>query len=348
MNIPEIIKTEIAQSIGLKSDSLRITLRKPLDFYTNRLYDLCSDGRHFIVKEYLVVKELEVAPLREYCSLQLLAPLDIAPQPVFYDPTVGPIVVYEYMDGEMWDRQPITSGHLQQLAEIWLSINTAPAGWLARGAERRVHEVEDRFLQQLKRYRDWTIQEYPNGKQIAQSCLELLERRHPVFQELSDFTAQFCFCRADPRFANVIQRPDGRLGLVDWEDSGLRDPAKELADILTHPNQEDLANWDDWQAFVKPYLEYHNRADRTVTRRMQLYLVILPLFWFTGLIRQGMKLAASAELATWTVNGLPANERLSRYLARAIAWPEMDYHKALADLGAITFFPDGDGYGWNT
>jgi thiamine kinase-like enzyme len=28
------------------------------------------------------------------------------------------------------------------------------------------------------------------------------------------------FCRADPRFANVITRPDGRLAMVDWEDSG--------------------------------------------------------------------------------------------------------------------------------
>jgi len=59
-----------------------------------------------------------------------------------------------------------------------------------------------------------------------------------------------CFCRSDARFANVIARPDGRVGLVDWEDSGLRDPARELADLLHHPNQEDLIDAEGWQPFL--------------------------------------------------------------------------------------------------
>jgi thiamine kinase-like enzyme len=44
----------------------------------------------------------------------------------------------------------------------------------------------------------------------------------------------------DPRFATVIQGPDGHLTLVDWEASGLLDPASDIACLLTHPNQEDL------------------------------------------------------------------------------------------------------------
>jgi thiamine kinase-like enzyme len=65
--------------------------------------------------------------------------------------------------------------------------------------------------------------------------------------------APLVFCRSDPRCANVIARPDGRLGLGDWEDSGLRDPGREVADLLLHPNQEDLVAGPVWDAFLRPY-----------------------------------------------------------------------------------------------
>ena len=34
-----------------------------------------------------------------------------------------------------------------------------------------------------------------------------------------------------------------------------------------------------------------------------------------------------------------ADERLRRYLARGLAWPEADFGKALKDLSGVTFFP---------
>src|SRR5712691_10851101 len=87
-----------------------------------------------------------------------------------------------------------------------------------------------------------------------------------------------CFCRSDPRFANVIARPDGRLGLVDWEDCGLRDTAREVADLLLHPNQEDLLGWREWQAFLQPYID-GRRSDADFERRLQAYLAVFPIFW---------------------------------------------------------------------
>jgi len=50
--------------------------------------------------------------------------------------------------------------------------------------------------------------------------LEALDRSLINARRFVSTDKPLCFCRSDARFANVIARPDGRLGLVDWEDSG--------------------------------------------------------------------------------------------------------------------------------
>ena len=120
MDVPEIFRTKIAEAIGIHSKEHSISLRKPLDFQSNRLYDIWADRSHFIAKEYLKPNEFEAAPLREYQALRLLSSLDIAPQPIYYEPSTGPIVVYEYMEGEMWDRRVPTAADLSKLKDVWL------------------------------------------------------------------------------------------------------------------------------------------------------------------------------------------------------------------------------------
>jgi len=63
---------------------------------------------------------------------------------------------------------------------------------------------------------------------IVRLSLEVLDRSLTDARDFVSTEAPLCFCRSDARFANVIARPDGRLGLVDWEDSGLRDRAVEV------------------------------------------------------------------------------------------------------------------------
>ena len=340
MSIPETLTTEIAKIAGVKSTELQISLREPLDFQSNRLYDIWGSNLHFIAKEYLKPDELTVAPLREYKSLQLLSSFDIAPQPIFFEPDLAPIVVYKYMDGEMWDRRPVSAANLSNLVDVWLKINSVSVDWISRGSERTLQTIGEELRQWLTDYLKWSSVEFASGKRAAEMCLHLLENRDKIIKELSENTPIPCFCRSDPRFANVIQRPNGRLGLVDWEDSGLRDPAREVADLLTHPNQEDLLRWNEWQVFVEPYINARKKIDREISRRLHLYLAVYPLFWLTILLRHGIKLTSTGQLAGWTINGLPGNIKLRRYLARALAWPNMEYESTLKELESLEFFPD--------
>jgi hypothetical protein len=170
--------------------------------------------------------------------------------------------------------------------------------------------------------------------------LELMDARHDTVLALAEIPPVLCFCRSDARFANVISRPDGRLGMVDWEDSGLRDPARDVADLQAHANQEDLLSPAEWEAFLRPYLAARSVADPTLSERIHLYLAIFPIFWLWLLIGRGLSLANSGKLGGWTISGLPPNQRLRRYLARAIAWPDRVFHRQLALLADVTFFPE--------
>ncbi len=338
----------VARLADVAPSGLRIKNRPPLDHQSNRLYDACADGRHLLVKEYLKPDEFATAPLYEHRALEILASLDVAPRPVGvelgYTSDIGPLVVYEYLNGEMWDRQKPSAAQLAALAEVWLKIHTLTSDqiWDARGINDSVVRRTERFRANFVAYHAWTEAAYPAGTTAAARCLDILARHWPVAEEMDGLLRQpypRYFCRSDARFANVIQRPDGRLGLVDWEDCGLRDPARELSDLMYTPNQEDLMEPAEWRAFLDPYLAALEPRDADLGQRLHLYAAIYPLFWLSTLFRIGLERAQNGSLAGWNVNGMPANVRLRRYLARGLAWPASDFSAELAALSDIPFFP---------
>ncbi len=336
-----LIEAIITQALGTGAV---IQERTPLTFQSNQLFDVWHNGRHHIAKYFLKDDELLDAPRREFGALRLLSQLDIAPQPVFYDPDLGPVVIYEFLDGTMWDRTRPTAVQLQQLANLWLTLNNLPPDglWLSRGMERSMQDVSTMFHSYLQNYEVWATDHFQPGLASVPHCWALLARLPTIldsFAQLPD--PRLFFCRSDPRFANVIQRPDGRLALVDWEDCGLRDPARDTADLLTHPNQEDLLSEEEWEAFLRPYTTARRKTDPHFNERVHHYLALFPIFWLVGLLNYGVSRAeAGKSLVNWQTNGLPVNIRLRRFLAQAQAWPAKATATDLASLAKLNFFPD--------
>ena len=91
---------------------------------------------------------------------------------------------------------------------------------------------------------------------------------------------------------------------------------------------------------MQPYLAVRGELDPHLQDRMRLYLALFPLFWLAVLAREGMRLAAAGQLASWNVHGLPANQKLRRYLARNLAWPEVDFLALVETIREVVFFPD--------
>jgi aminoglycoside phosphotransferase (APT) family kinase protein len=333
-----------ARLSGAPPDTVRIAQRAPLTFQSNRLYDIHIGDRHWIAKEFLKPDEFDEAPRREYDALRLVASVDIAPQAVHIEPYTGdalPLVLYEFMPGAMWDRYTPTPAELAQLADLWLTKHsvTRPDLWPARGFEQGFEAMPARLEADISRYSDWAHVNYPPGADAVRLLHAALDRSAQVLERLGVLPPQLCFCRSDARFANVIRRPDGRLGLVDWEDSGLRDPASDVAELMSHPNQEDLLGPEDWQSFLTPYLTAMTPDDTRIAERLHLYQMLFPLFWLAVLVAYGVRRAKADQLAGWHINSLPPNVRLRRYLARTNAWPAASFEDEVAALADVTFFP---------
>jgi aminoglycoside phosphotransferase (APT) family kinase protein len=266
--------------------------------------------------------------------------MDIAPRPLFYDPAVGPVVVYEFLAGAMWDRRVPAGRELAALADLWVAIHGLPIEnlWVGRGQARNSPTLVERLRAPIESYAAWADRSGDTARRAAaRACRKALERGLADGLPLIPAMAPLCFCRSDARFANVIARPEGRVGLVDWEDSGLRDPARELADLLHHPNQEDLLTPDAWRAFLDIYLPSRG-ADAGFGERLRGYLALFPVFWLGVLLAEGMRRAESRTLDGWLINELDPNLRLQRYVARGLAWPDLDPTPKLNQVADVTFF----------
>jgi hypothetical protein len=340
--MPPYLVATMSRATGLGLSSCRIEVRPPLAHQSNRLYDVWAGERHLIAKEFLDLDQIHEAPAREFRALRLLSPHDIAPQPVYFDAAVAPVVVYEYVDGVMWDRRTPTSHELAHLAELWIRVNslTLDGSITSTGYERWFVENQPSFGAAFDLYAQWAKARFAPGQRAAKTCLELLQQRQVLFHALATSSPALCFSQSDARFSNIIRRPDGRLAIVDWEDSGLHDPIGDVADLMMHANQEDLLSPSEWQAFVHPYLAARTMIDPDAAERLRSYIGIICLYWLVILLGRGVRLAERGALVGWTVNGMSVNQRLRRFLARAIAWPDLNPDLALETVGDMVFFPD--------
>ena len=232
--------------------------------------------------------------------------------------------------------------HLTDTAGLW----DARAYERMRGKRALERRLES-YRAQFGAYRTWAEAEFKPALPAARLCLRLVGGLRGAVQELQACgaatcagKAHACFCRSDPRFANVIRRPDGRLAMVDWEDSGLHDPACELADVMTHPYQEDLLTDEGWRPLVEPYLAAQSARDPGLARRVELYLALFPAHWLAVSIRRGIQAGKAGGTIGWVSHGMSFNQRLRRYLARGLAWPERDYSRELASLSGLVFFAE--------
>ncbi len=333
-----------ADVLSADASTIEIKRRPPLDVQSNCLYEASDGSQRIILKQFLKPDEFRESPLREFRALELLSDLDIAPQPRAYiphQPDRKPIVVYDYMDGQMWDRRIPTAGELSHLSALWIQISEieSDALWVSRNYEHSTSDVWKGVRKMLQNYSRWAKSSFEPAIKTAQLCRVLGDLRLEVVEELSQYKVPLCFCRSDPRFANVISRPGDKLGMVDWEDSGLRDPALDLADIMTHPNQEDLLSPLQWRAFLSPYLESRGQIDDTLSERLHLYRGLLSVWWLVILLNEGMRRFSAGQLNNWRIHGMSPNLKLRRYLARALTWPDSEFDEKIGHLEENRFFP---------
>ncbi len=340
------IAAVVSHALKLPPGEIRIRPLAPLAHQSNHLYEARAEGVIYMVKEFRKPDELYDAPAREIFAMEALATRDIAPWPVAHippgrlGPGQWPVVVYRRMDGEMWDRRAPTPADMQALARLWLTVSEVPIDEAprARGIADGAGRLLDRLPRILQRYADWAREAAPHCLPMARALEQVGLRAEAAAAELHGLPAREVYCRSDARFSNVIARPDGRLGMVDWEDCGVGDPAQFVADLRIGPNQEDLISDAAWQSFSGLYLGALGRRDPTLARRVALYELLVASLWLGWMAERVLAEAGVGPVRPWAMNTMPATERGRRFLARALAWPDDDFDAALARLSGYRFF----------
>ena len=132
------VQNAVAHAIGRPPLEDEIIIRTAAPHQSNRLYDIRIENRHLIAKEFWRA-DLPDAARHECEALRFLESLQLAPVPVFFDPNVGPVVVYRYMEGEMWDRRMPSAAELRALAEAWLQFHCLSADGRVAAVSVRLH-----------------------------------------------------------------------------------------------------------------------------------------------------------------------------------------------------------------
>lgn len=344
----EQIRQRVHEISNIPLQDITISARKRLDYQSNNLYDVHFGESHWIAKEFATEDEFLDSPAREYNALKLLAPFDIAPVAIdtmSYPDFERPVVIYEFMPGEMWDRRKPSQDELKHLAEVWLITHQATKKdlWLSRGWDEALDARLQRHRMFYNRYFDWAEAHFPEGIPYVKGIYKLYETHADIIQNLKNSNPTLLFSRSDPRFANIIARPDGRIGFVDWEDSGLRSPARTIADLFIHPNQEDLLSDAEWQVFLDTYVSGYPAQTDNLRDLIHWDRLLGALGWLGGLLHMGVRKAQQGNLAGWHINGMPANQRLQRYYARAIGWADDSFELQLETVRDVRFFPEHPG-----
>jgi hypothetical protein len=171
------VREAIARATGFDTRSLTVRRRPPMPHQANRLYDVWAAEQHLIAKEYLSDVERN-APSNEYRSLHLVQRLEIAPRPVFFDPSVGPVVLYQFMDGDMWDRRVPSALELEALADLWVDLQAIPIEglWVALGQAQNSPTLVARLRAPIERYVGWAASRDAARREAADVAVAVLER----------------------------------------------------------------------------------------------------------------------------------------------------------------------------
>ncbi len=70
---------------------------------------------------------------------------------------MGPVVVYAFLAGEMWDRRVPSAVDLEALADVWVRLHALPIEglWITRGEATNSPTLVARLRAPIERYTAW-------------------------------------------------------------------------------------------------------------------------------------------------------------------------------------------------
>ena len=252
---------------------------RPILSGNNLLFRATQDIYDLAVK--FMIRDERNRAQREFASLTLIYRLDsdIGPRPIYLDLDSyrHTVLVQTWIEGSVLSSPPNDDATWLQILQTY----------------RLVHQVHplDVFRQgvELGPIVNWM----PLEKSIAiifEFAKQLPEEHRPktlqtLLQRLGqvrilELPQTSCWCHGDPSIRNLIMASKG-VRLVDWEYSGIADPAQELAKLMAHPFAINTSE-ARWQWVAEQYAKVSSEADMLL--RIQVNYALRLAWWCVRLL----------------------------------------------------------------
>lgn len=244
----------------------------------NLIYRATSTSTDLAVK--FTLRDARGRAQREYQALTALQQrgLHLAPTPIWLetDRYPHPVVVQEWLEGEVMTIPPRTDAAWERLLQLYAAVHRVTPQTtelpIQTGVFAATSQAEAREL----------VFEQADliPKRARPAELEaLLKSLESV--STSDAKAERVLCHIDANVSNFIDCA-GELYAVDWEGSGWSDPAFELANLMTHPAYLDVPR-SRWKWVVSAYA--HLSRNDAIPERVEAYHPYLLAFWVARFAR---------------------------------------------------------------
>lgn len=205
---------------GFTESSARVT---PIEGGTvNRSFIVeTPGGRYFLRLHEAVGVALGADHAREARLQAAAAHAGLAPPLIHADPAHR-FAVSEFLDGRVWT--PADFEVEGQVRRLGITL-------------QRVHEVLPPIAApfDLAALLEGFFERITAAVPAERAPLgALIERARGIFGKVASDTRGATLFHSDPHHSNLIERPDGRLQLVDWEYAAVGDPLYDLACVLAY------------------------------------------------------------------------------------------------------------------
>lgn len=282
----------------------------------NLIFRATRDADDWAVK--FTIRDERNRAQREFNALQLLDSLNscVAPRPLYFDREQFrlPVVVQTWIDGAALNSPPVDDGTWINILLAYHDVHLVTGEAIReRGIALQpcglVTEQPKNAVAGLRKF----LASIPSEDQPC-DLIDLLVRLESL--TLPSIQVTYGLCHGDATIRNMLQTVAGVV-LIDWEYSGLGDPAHEIAKIMAHPHAKAVSE-DRWQWLTERYAQI--AGDEGLCQRIQVQYTLALIWWCVRLVyghsvllrRPTRRLVGSAPEVE-----ISSADNIERYLLRA-------------------------------
>jgi thiamine kinase-like enzyme len=251
----------------------------PVTSGNNLLFRATRDSADLAIK--LMIRDERNRAQRECSALTLLESLGspVAPKPIFLDldSYKHAVVAQTWVDGDMLRSAPDDDATWLRILQTYHAIHRIGLDDIVRQGVAFDRTSSSTPPDQAASAIIAFAQQVP-PEHHAESLAGLIEAL--VRMQIPTIRISSCLCHGDPNVRNMIVTSGG-VRLVDWEYSGINDPAHEIAALMSHPIGGS-ASEERWRWLAEQYALLSGEPD--MLPRIRVHYALRLAWWCVRLL----------------------------------------------------------------